>query len=115
MNFSLNLKNLREEKGLSQAQLAKQLHVGTGSVGMWESTDRIPPVKKLVKIADFFNVSLDVLLGRNNNFILQSTPILPQEESNLLSLFHKMTHAQKVRFMAYGEGMVGIDVPKFNA
>ncbi len=66
MNFSLKLKELREERGFSQAQLAKALNVGVGSVGMWESTDRIPPAKKLVKIAEYFHVSTDYLLGRSD-------------------------------------------------
>ncbi len=63
MTFSLKLKELRESRNLSQAQLAKDLGVGVGSVGMWESTERIPPSKKLVKIAKYFNCTTDYLLG----------------------------------------------------
>ena len=66
MSFSLRIKELREERGLSQAKLAKELGVGTGSVGMWESTQEIPPVKKLLVIADYFGVSLDYLVGRSD-------------------------------------------------
>ncbi len=66
MSFSLRIKELREERGLSQAGLAKELGVGTGSVGMWESTHEIPPVKKLLVIADYFGVSLDYLVGRSD-------------------------------------------------
>ena len=66
MSFSFRIKELREERGLSQAKLAKELGVGTGSVGMWESTQEIPPVKKLLLIADYFGVSLDYLVGRSD-------------------------------------------------
>lgn len=66
MSFSLRLKELREKAGMSQIMLAKSLNVGVGSVGMWESTTRIPPAKKLVMIADFFHVSTDYLLGRTD-------------------------------------------------
>ncbi len=66
MSFSFRIKELREERGLSQARLARELGVGTGSVGMWESTSEIPPVKKLLVIADFFGVSLDYLVGRSD-------------------------------------------------
>lgn len=65
MSFSLKLKELREKKGLSQAQLANELHVGVGSVGMWESTQRTPPAKRLQLIADYFGVTVDELLGRD--------------------------------------------------
>ena len=66
MSFSFRIKELREERGLSQARLARELGVGTGSVGMWESTSEIPPVKKLLLIADYFGVSLDYLVGKSD-------------------------------------------------
>ena len=62
MSFALKLKELREEKGLSQAQLARELNLGIGSVGMWESTQRTPPAKRLQLIANYFGVSIDELL-----------------------------------------------------
>ena len=43
MNFSLRLKELREQKGKSQAQLANEIGVSLGCVGMWESTQQVPP------------------------------------------------------------------------
>ena len=65
MSFALRIKELREERRLSQASLARELGVGTGSVGMWESSGEVPPVKKLTVIADHFGVSLDYLVGRS--------------------------------------------------
>ncbi len=62
MSFALKLKELREEKGLSQAQLARELNVGTGSVGMWESTQRTPPIKRMKLIANYFGITVDELL-----------------------------------------------------
>ncbi|MGN0823729.1 MAG: helix-turn-helix domain-containing protein [Candidatus Coproplasma sp.] len=63
MTFALRLKELRENKHISQKQLAIDLDVGIGSVGMWESSDRTPPAKKLKLIAEYFGVSIDYLLG----------------------------------------------------
>ena len=65
MSFALRLKELREKKGFSQAQLASKLNVGIGSVGMWESTKQTPPATKLIQIANYFDVSVDYLLGHN--------------------------------------------------
>ena len=65
MKFSLKLKELREERGLTQRDLAKALNLSKGSIGMWESTDRIPNAKQLVQLATFFGVSVDSLLDIN--------------------------------------------------
>lgn len=63
MDFSLRLKELREKRKISQKQLAMNLGVGVGTVGMWESSNRTPPAKKLKLIADYFDVTIDYLLG----------------------------------------------------
>lgn len=65
MKFSLKLKELREKKGVSQRDVAEALKISKGSIGMWESTDRIPNAKQLNLLADFFGVSVDELLGRD--------------------------------------------------
>lgn len=97
MNFSLRLKELREEKGFSQAQLARVLSVGVGSVGMWESTDRIPPAKKLSRIADYFEVTTDYLLGRSNvregKVEFTALSALPAKEEEVLRNFRKLSPA----------------------
>ena len=66
MNFALRLKEEREQNGLSQAALAKEIGVGVSTIGMWESTNRIPSAKTLNKLIKFFNCSLDYLLGNSN-------------------------------------------------
>ena len=72
VNFGLRLKQLRERKRLSQIELANILEVSNGSISKWERNERQPDYETLEKIADFFNTSIDYLLGRsetkdNNN------------------------------------------------
>ena len=62
MSFALKLKELRENAGYTQRELAKKLNVSISSVGMWESTSQIPTAKKLIEVASLFNVSVDSLL-----------------------------------------------------
>ena len=62
--FAERLLELRTEKGISQAQLAKQLQVSYGVVCYWETNRSEPTAPNLVKIANYFNVSVDYLLGR---------------------------------------------------
>lgn len=61
--FQVKLKNLREQRGLSQAGLAHRLGVGQSAVGNWESGRCLPSTAMSQKIASFFNVSVDYLFG----------------------------------------------------
>lgn len=58
------LKEIREKKKLSQAELAKLLNISSSAVGMYEQNRRFPKDENMLKaIAGFFNVSIDYLLG----------------------------------------------------
>lgn len=59
-----NIKLLREARNLSQTQLAKKLWIDRTSLAGYEIGKRIPDIFMLCKIADIFDVSLDVLAGR---------------------------------------------------
>ena len=62
-DFGERLRKLRINKDLSQAELAKQLGVVPSSVGKYERVpDSYPSVDILIKISDFFGVTLDYLL-----------------------------------------------------
>ena len=61
-NFSENLKSLRMETGLTQKQLAQNLGVLERTVSYWERGERECDFSTLVKIAKFFNVSIDDLI-----------------------------------------------------
>lgn len=65
-----NIKKYRKERNLTQEQLAEALSVTTGAVYKWESEKSLPEVGMLMELADFFDTSIDVLLGyelRNND------------------------------------------------
>lgn len=57
------LKELREERGLTQKQLAEQLHLHSVTYLHYEKAQREPPLVVLVQMAIFFDVSVDYLLG----------------------------------------------------
>lgn len=59
-----NLKKLRMEKGLSQAAFARQIHASQNTISQWEKGIRQPNNDILQKLAEFFGVSIDYLLGR---------------------------------------------------
>lgn len=62
--FSKRIKYLRQTRDLTQVQLAVKLGVAKQSISNWENDNIMPSVEMLEKIADFFSVSTDYLLGR---------------------------------------------------
>ena len=59
------IKLLREELGLKQEELAKALSVSPSAIGMYERNLREPNNELTLKIADYFNVTVDYLLGKS--------------------------------------------------
>lgn len=59
------IKMLRKQKGLSQAELAKHLHVFQTAVSQWEVERTLPSLDIAVAMADFFGVSVEYLLGQS--------------------------------------------------
>lgn len=64
--FGERLKELRTEKGLLQKDLAKILGTTNSSVCDWETDRAQPDMEMLVKLADYFEVTTDYLLGRTD-------------------------------------------------
>ena len=63
----LRLKALRKEKGISQLKLAMDLNTNQNTISRYETGEREPGINELIKIADYFNVSIDYLLEQTNN------------------------------------------------
>ena len=63
-NLSLRLRNIRQENNLTQQEFGKIFGVGKTTVSMWETGNSSPDDEIKSKIADYFDVSVDYLLGR---------------------------------------------------
>ena len=63
MKFASILKDLREEKGLSQQQLADKLNISQSAIAKWELSKTEPTASALLTLSKFFNVSVGQLLG----------------------------------------------------
>lgn len=80
------LKQLRNEKGLSQQSLAEMLELSTSAYGFYEQGKNVPPIDVMNKLADIYNVSVDYIIGRtkgkntekriDNNRKIVSIPVL---------------------------------------
>lgn len=79
MQFHERLRALREDNDLTQEQLAETLHISRKTLSNYETGYRTPSIYLVVKIADYFNVSTDYLLGRTNIVKPYPKKIKPQD------------------------------------
>lgn len=66
MTFSERLKDLRKEKGVSQEELAKVLHITRQSISKWETGTAYPDMEKMKMLSDFYELSLDELMDQES-------------------------------------------------
>ena len=66
MNFGEILTSLREERGIYQKELAAQLKVSIGTISNYENNIHFPDQEALVQLADYFDVTIDYLLGHTS-------------------------------------------------
>jgi transcriptional regulator with XRE-family HTH domain len=64
--FGKRLKQLREDNDLRQEDVGKIVNVEKSTVSQWESGKRTPDVETIMKLADYFNVSIDYILGKTD-------------------------------------------------
>ena len=65
-NFGTHLKNIRKSKGLTQKQLAQAIGASESGIQNYELGTRKPTYDMLIALADYFDVSLDYLVGRTD-------------------------------------------------
>lgn len=63
----MRLKELRKRRGISQLQLALELGMNQNSISRYENGEREADYRTLIRLADYFNVSIDYLLERTDN------------------------------------------------
>lgn len=65
-SFAIRVKELRNEKGITQKELAEAVQVNQSMITRWEKDECEPTASAIIRIADYFNVSTDYLLGRKD-------------------------------------------------
>ena len=88
----LKIQELRSHAGLTQRELAEKIGVKNYTVANWEQNRTEPAIKDLVDLANFFEVSVDYLIGRENEFgqiiIFKN---LTNSQIELLTLFDRLS------------------------
>ena len=84
------IKQLRISRGMSQVELAKKLSVTKQTVSNWENDNIQPSIDMLERLADFFNVSTDYLLGRVDSTKISTEGLTTEEISHIVLLINDL-------------------------
>lgn len=93
---------LRKSKNLLQREVAFACGLTTAAYGSYEKGDREPTLETLCKLADFFGVSVDELLGRTPQLFDDARVERPE----VLDLFEQLNVAEQERALGYMERML---------
>jgi transcriptional regulator with XRE-family HTH domain len=98
--FAKRLKKLRLEKNLLQKELADRINIPRGTIATWENDRRTPELSDVEKIASFFCVSIDYLLGHSD----QRNPSQPDPDIiAFMRAAEGLTENEKKEILAYIE------------
>ena len=92
----MQLKELRQEKGFTQAEVAKAIKTSQRNIGRWENGENEPSASFVARLAKFFDVSADYLLGLEDDFgVLTAAPVseggTTEQERELLRYFRELS------------------------
>ncbi len=86
MNLNENIRKLRMGAGISQVEFAKRIGVTKQCVSNWENDNILPSVEMLVKIAEFFSVSTDCLLGLTSEKVIHADGLSEEEIAHIRAI-----------------------------
>ena len=81
--MSEKIRNLRRDFNISQVELANKLCVTKQCVSNWGNDNILPSVEMLIKLAKFFNVSTDYLLGLDSDTVIDVTGLTNSEIAHI--------------------------------
>ncbi len=102
--FNERLRQLREEAGVSMNQLARAIDVSNAAVCKWENGIAEPKVTYLIKLSEFFECTVDYLVGKTDDFgTAKPTEITPpikltQTEKQLIESYRELSPTLKSLF-----------------
>jgi len=101
------IKDLRDEKNMTQIRLSMELEVSQETVSAYEIGKHYPSVKSLMSMAELFNASMDYIMGISpvRNAMLENG--LPDEDVKILLLYRKLDNLKKEKAYSYMQGLAG--------
>lgn len=93
--MSEKIRNLRRDFNISQVELANKLCVTKQCVSNWENDNILPSVEMLIKLAKFFNVSTDYLLGLDRDNVIDVSGLTNTEVAHIKLLIDDLKKKNK--------------------
>ena len=100
MSFDQKLKSLRIEHKMTQDQVANHLHVARSTIAGYETKHRQPSHENLISLAQLFHVSIDFLIGDNDQ--LERMAKVSDDEYALLLLYRRLSKYSKTELLKHG-------------
>ena len=104
----LNLKQIRQERNLYQKDIAEKLNKTITCICDWERGRTQPSIEDIIALADYFGVTTDELLGRENfatgNVVITGTQ-LSEEERQLVDLYRALPPRDKAQLIGFAKGL----------
>lgn len=97
------LTRLRKERGLTNEEMGAILNVSKSRYNNWEIGRAEPNISYLIKLADFFCVTIDYLIGAPVKANANTGEILDSEEKNLIKYYRGMSNVSKNAIMVTAE------------
>ena len=110
MNFTERLANLINKNNTTKNKMLLDLNLGKSSYGSWEVRGTIPSGDTLSKIADYFDVSVDYLLGREDASgaidlgLMELETKLQSDEVELVAIYRQLNKDGKQRLLGVAQG-----------
>ena len=86
MTLNENIKQLRKSRNLSQVDLAKALGVTKQSISNWENNNIQPSIDMLIRLAHFFSVSTDFMLGLDQRKYIEINGLTDQQLAHVTTI-----------------------------
>lgn len=105
---------LREEKSLSQSELSRLSGVSQRNISNWENKKSLPNILELLKLADFFQISIDELIGRTNDYgfiEIKAESTLSIEEKEVIKAYNQLDPEDKEIFIELLYSMIKKKTP----
>lgn len=97
---------LRKAINKTQTEIANYLDMQQGSYQKYEVGKAEPSIETLIKLADYYHVTLDYLVGRK---FANDAGYLTEEEKEILKMFRKLDTLRKAKAIAYTAGMLTLE------
>lgn len=114
-NFANQLKELRQEKSISQNQIANQLNIAVSTYANWEQGRTEPNIMYIKQIACCFNVSTDFLLGLSDDFGNVINNTLNETENYLVNQLRQLNIEKKQELISYANYLINKDSKQINS